>query len=113
MKKYFLLCWLLFVAWGYSYAQIEPQIRTFNKGIETLANPIPLAQRQQFLHQVLPEDPRHSLVLTKQFKDELGFEHEKYQEYFQGIKVEGATFTLHEKDRSIRLVSGELADVGQ
>ena len=39
--------------------------------------------------------------------DNLGFTHEKYQLFFQGVKIEFATYTLHSKSGKLESMSGE------
>ena len=39
--------------------------------------------------------------------DELGFTHDKYQQYYKGIKVEGAVYTVHSRKNMIESLSGE------
>lgn len=43
--------------------------------------------------------------------DELGFTHEKFQLFHQGIKVEFATYTLHSKNGKVNTMSGEFYDI--
>lgn len=44
---------------------------------------------------------------TKSEKDKLGFLHEKFQLFHQGIKVEFSTYTLHSKSGKLESMSGE------
>ncbi|WP_375417252.1 M4 family metallopeptidase [uncultured Hymenobacter sp.] len=44
--------------------------------------------------------------------DELGFTHEKFQQYYRGIRVEHATYTAHARRGAIESLSGTLARVG-
>jgi Zn-dependent metalloprotease len=46
-----------------------------------------------------------------QTKDELGYEHKEYQQYYKGIKVYGATYAVHIKDGSIDFINGEFANL--
>ena len=45
--------------------------------------------------------------------DRIGFTHQKFQQYFRGIKVEFATYTLHSKNGSIESMSGEFYKISQ
>lgn len=40
-------------------------------------------------------------------KDKLGFTHERFQQYHQGIKVEFATYSIHSKNGNVTSMSGE------
>ncbi|MEZ4849342.1 MAG: hypothetical protein R3B93_12145 [Bacteroidia bacterium] len=42
----------------------------------------------------------------KSKQDQLGYTHEKHQQYYKGIKVEGATFTVHAMGSQITHLSG-------
>ncbi|SEA17511.1 Por secretion system C-terminal sorting domain-containing protein [Flavobacterium gillisiae] len=44
---------------------------------------------------------------TKSEKDKLGFLHEKFQLFHQGVKVEFSTYTLHSKSGKLESMSGE------
>lgn len=39
--------------------------------------------------------------------DELGFTHEKFQQYYKGVKVDGATYTVHAKNGQFDLMTGD------
>lgn len=49
--------------------------------------------------------------LSKVETDELGFIHEKFQQYYKGIKVDGATYTIHSKDGIIKTLSGSFREI--
>jgi Zn-dependent metalloprotease len=53
------------------------------------------------------------LVKTKTETDQLGFTHEKYQQYFKGIKVEFGTYKVHAKNGTIKTMNGELYSAGK
>ncbi|WP_339919333.1 M4 family metallopeptidase [uncultured Flavobacterium sp.] len=48
-----------------------------------------------------------SFTKTKSEKDKLGFLHEKFQLFHQGLKVEFSTYTLHSKSGKLESMSGE------
>jgi bacillolysin len=48
-----------------------------------------------------------SFTKTKSEKDKLGFLHEKFQLFHQGLKVEFSTYTLHFKSGKLESMSGE------
>jgi bacillolysin len=43
--------------------------------------------------------------------DNLGFTHEKYQQYYKGIKVEHATYTLHARQGKVESMSGKVEHI--
>ncbi|MBC7776877.1 MAG: HYR domain-containing protein [Phycisphaerae bacterium] len=43
---------------------------------------------------------------TKTETDEIGFTHEKFQQFYKGVKVESATSTLHSKDGRATMLTG-------
>ena len=43
--------------------------------------------------------------------DELGMQHEKFQQYYEGIKVEGGTYTVHSNKGMITLMTGDYMNV--
>ena len=45
--------------------------------------------------------------------DPLGFTHEKYQQYYKGLKVEHATYTLHARQGKVESMSGKVARIQQ
>jgi len=47
------------------------------------------------------------MVQAKTEADELGFVHEKYNQYYKGVKVEHSTYTLHGRQGAVQSISGE------
>lgn len=45
--------------------------------------------------------------------DRLGFTHEKFQQYYKGIKVEHATYTAHSRRGTLESLSGKFERVGE
>ncbi|TNE49423.1 MAG: peptidase M4 family protein, partial [Bacteroidetes bacterium] len=43
--------------------------------------------------------------------DELGFKHEKFQQFFQGVKVEGANYTIHSQNGTVTLMMGDYFNI--
>ncbi|MCB2378422.1 M4 family metallopeptidase [Hymenobacter sp. BT635] len=46
------------------------------------------------------------MLRSKTEIDQLGFAHERHQQYYKGIKVEHAAYTLHAKDGAVQSMSG-------
>ena len=47
----------------------------------------------------------------KSEKDQIGFTHDKYQQYYKNVKVEGAVYTVHSKNNVIESYSGEFKGI--
>ncbi|WP_051167065.1 M4 family metallopeptidase [Hymenobacter norwichensis] len=63
--------------------------------------------RQAFVEQLqLSNDDQMLRARTE--LDKLGFAHEKYTQYYKGIKVEHATYTLHAKQGKVESMSGQV-----
>ncbi|MES2812271.1 MAG: M4 family metallopeptidase [Bacteroidota bacterium] len=59
----------------------------------------------------LKQNQNFSKVKTE--SDKLGFNHEKFQLFHQGVKVEFATYTLHSKNGKLDAMSGEFYNIGE
>lgn len=60
----------------------------------------------QLMSGVFKNSPETSFRLVKSVSDELGYIHSTYQQYFKEIKVEHATYVVHEKNGLIESISG-------
>lgn len=65
----------------------------------------------QLLQQEFKFSPQTSFQYVNQNQDPLGFSHDKYQQYYNDIKVEFSTFTLHSKAGVITSMTNSLADI--
>jgi len=70
-----------------------------------------LQNRVTFLKSVLRAKTDDDLRCIKSETDEIGYTHQKYQQYYKGIKVEGAEYLLHSKGGNIHTINGLFADV--
>ena len=68
---------------------------------------IPKSNYQQVLKEQLQLNDNQSFNLIQSETDALGFTHDKYQLFNNGIKVEFATYTLHSKNGKLVTMSGE------
>lgn len=66
-----------------------------------------LQNSSQLFKEVLNPSPQTSFETLKTQQDNLGFTHEKLQQFYKGVKVEFGTVTLHSKNNSIKSVSSE------
>lgn len=64
-----------------------------------------------FLKQLLPRSDNDNFEFTKSDTDRLGIIHLRYQQFYKGIKVEGAEFLLHGRDGMIETMNGHYAHV--
>jgi len=62
---------------------------------------------QKVLREQLGLKDNSSYVKIKSENDRIGFLHEKFQQYYQGIKIEFATYSLHSKSGKLESMSGE------
>jgi Zn-dependent metalloprotease len=56
-----------------------------------------LKEAPAFLHDFLKAPQGHEFRLTKEETDKLGNTHQRYAQYYQGIKIEGAEYLVHGK----------------
>ncbi len=66
----------------------------------------PVAQKTAVLRQELALTAADDMRLLRTETDELGFVHERFQPYYQGVKVEHATISLHERGGKIETLTG-------
>ena len=71
---------------------------------------IPLAQAEGILRNQLDLPEGTEPVLFDQVTDHLDHTHYKYQQYHNGIKVENAIFTIHEKKGMVKVMNGQFFD---
>ena len=55
--------------------------------------------------------PGEELALVQAWDDALGFHHEKYQLFYQGVPVEGITLTLHARNGKVETISTNMVHV--
>ena len=66
-----------------------------------------IADAANFFKNTLQTTDGDSFVLMKESKDELGMTHQRYQQYYKGIKVENAEYMLHGKNGNIETINGD------
>ncbi len=54
-----------------------------------------------------------SFVLQKDELDRIGIQHQKFQQYYKGIKVEYGTYTLHAKNGRVAMMTGEFKKIDE
>ncbi len=87
----------------------SPALVTFHgEGKRYGVEEAPKALREQL---ALSQDEQ--MVRIKVETDALGFTHEKYQQYYRGVKVEHAVYSAHAKAGVIESLSGTIRHLGQ
>ncbi len=61
----------------------------------------------QVLRQQLALAPADQMVQRSAETDQLGFTHQKFAQYYQGIRVEHADYTVHAKGGTVESISGD------
>lgn len=69
------------------------------------------ADGEQLLRQQLALGTDDKMLPTRAETDELGFFHQKYAQYYKGIRVEHADYTVHAKGGALESTSGDYEDV--
>ncbi len=64
------------------------------------------AERGNLFQRYYKMEATDELRPLKTDKDEIGFTHEKFQQYYKGVKVESVTSTLHSKDGKASMITG-------
>ena len=84
-----------------------PQLRQLSGKSAATLRPLPLDSRE-LLRQELALRPADDLRALRVETDELGQRHERFQQYFHGVKVEHGIYTVH---RAAGVLSGEFKPV--
>lgn len=66
-----------------------------------------LSQADQALKEQLQLRADDQMLRTKTETDQLGFVHEKYNQYYKGVKVEHASYTVHARQDKVASISGQ------
>ncbi|RTY95986.1 M4 family metallopeptidase [Flavobacterium sp. GT3R68] len=84
----------------------KPTLITFNEKSSYKAG-----DSQQVFKDQLGIKENSAFSKIKSESDKLGFVHEKFQQYYKGIKVEFATYMLHSKSGRLESMNGEFYDM--
>lgn len=122
--KYLNLAWLVLNAFAFSFsASAQVQKGAYEqKSIGSTGEPIlikiapasrshEVAQAKQVFAEQLHTSPNDQLALASTQTDNLGITHDKYQQYFKGLPVEHALYTLHNRRGIIESMSGDFARI--
>jgi Zn-dependent metalloprotease len=107
MKKNYvqLLCAIVILMSSVGYAQNQQKFIKFDSSQQKS-----ISNAKQIIKQSFKLSSNNNLIKTKSESDQIGFTHEKYQQYYKGIKVEFATFNVHAKNSTIESMNGEFFD---
>ncbi|MCC2548876.1 M4 family metallopeptidase [Hymenobacter sp. BT175] len=75
------------------------------------AAPYQLSDARRALAEQLQLSADDQMLRAKTETDQLGFVHEKYEQFYKGIKVEHASYSLHAKQGAVQSMSGHFERV--
>lgn len=120
MKKFYLLACALMLSSFASYGQGKSQIKKKHIAengtphlveFNTSADPLSLSKAQEILRTQLELGQEEEMQLIEEGQDPFGFQHQKYQQFYQGVKVEFGTYRVHAKNGAIKSINGEFKKV--
>ena len=111
MKKALFTLLLLPATMGLLLAQSKPKTGKKFPSFISLEQPQPANLRNNLFHTYLEMNPEDELRLIRTEADQLGFTHQRFQQFYKGVKVDGAIYTVHEKGGRILTLSGNFRDV--
>lgn len=77
----------------------------------TTEKALPASQKEEVLKEYLELEPADELKSLKVERDAQGFDHEKLQQYYKGVKVEYGTYKVHSKNNVIHSINGQLVPI--
>lgn len=80
----------------------NPKTIKFTQGTKVSAD-----DTKSLLLSYLPQASENDFILIKSEKDQLGMTHDKYQQYYNGIKVEYGTYTVNTKNGNPLSIIGQ------
>jgi Zn-dependent metalloprotease len=64
-----------------------------------------------FLKSILNAKEEDSFRKVRDYIDELGITHKRFQQYYKGLKVENAEYLIHGKDGNIEVINGDFQNI--
>ena len=113
MKNFFTLFFIVVFLSATSFAQqIEKQILDRNGNptfveFDTKAKAISKSEAKNVLSNLLNATKNDEFKSFRSEKDPIGFTHERFQQYYKGIKVENGVYIVHSQNDIIESLSGE------
>ena len=83
-------------------SKTPPKLLKFNE-----TQRVSLQSSNQLLKNVFDSSEKTSFTTIKQEQDKLGYNHQKNQQYYNNVKVEFGTLTLHSKNGMVESISSE------
>ncbi len=114
MKRFALTLFLglMLVSVGFSQAK-KPAYKKKVPNLQSLKQSAPVSHSALIFQKHLPITTNDEMRTLKIYSDHIGMRHHKYQQFYRGIKVEGATYTLHENKGKVTHMSGEFRAIGK
>ncbi len=110
MKKVYLSLILPLLAMTLCFAQSEKKAKKTFPSLIQLTD-VSAAKKGTVLQEHLGLRQADEMKSIKLTQDELGMTHEKFQQYYNGVIVDGATFTTHIRDGKVETLSGDYKHV--
>lgn len=108
MKKFY----TLFLALGVVVSSYGQDVKkTKEKSLIQLKPEVGQMTPARILKEQLRLNDREEMRELKTESDRLGFEHKKYQHFYEGIKVEGSTYTIHSKGGRATHMTGNYREI--
>ena len=117
MRKFYnLLLLIIFSTSGLFAQDVEkmitgddgtPKFIKFNTGAKNLSK----ENAKQVLTKYLPVNENDDLKRVSVETDNIGFTHEKYNQYYKGVKVEYGTYKVHSKNGMIESINGDFKSI--
>ncbi len=117
MKKNYTISFLLVFAFAFSFAQQRQANPVVTKTADEKGNTTAIRfskeaalnpqDSQALFTKYLQISKADEMRKISSKSDELGFTHDKYQQYHNGIKVEFATYTVHSKNGKVQTMMGQ------
>ena len=106
MKKSFTLLVLTIFCVGSMFAQEKSRTGKVVPAFQKVEN-MSIHQTTQLFQEKLQTTDQDQLILKSTFEDELGQVHQKYQQHFNGIPVDGRSVTVHSENGQIKQLTGD------
>jgi Zn-dependent metalloprotease len=89
----------------------KPKVNIYNGSVYANFSKQNLAAKDivNQLNELLKLDANHTFEQVAQTRDELGFTHTDFQQFYRGYTIEGQLIMLHEKDGILKSINGNFA----
>jgi Zn-dependent metalloprotease len=108
--KTFLLCAMMLCLVAVSFGQDGKKIKEFTRLLKEDSG-IDRGNVINALKKYFEMQSDDELLLLNTEKDQLNFLHDKYQQYFKGVKVDGAVYSAHSINGIVESYSGEFKGI--